>query len=305
MAIDMVPLSAIWNIGGGAPGPAPAAAVPTGGHLLGPYRLLDRLGAGAYAAVYRAVHEVMGVERAVKVLRLRATDGQEQRLQFLREARVAARLQHPNVVGVHDCAIAHDGTPYIVMEYVAGRSLAARLRDGVPGPAEALRVAGQVAAALDHAHGLGIVHRDVKPANVLLGDRGAVRLADFGIAQAGREPGDAWAGIGTPAYMAPEQREGRRAGAQTDVYALAVVLHEMLTGRIPQGEPSSRSVNPYLPAAVEEVLARGLAREPRHRPPSAGHLVAALAAALGRRVAPPRRVGPLRRLRSGFGLGAG
>jgi serine/threonine-protein kinase len=250
------------------------------------------VGAGAYASVYRARHEVMDVERAIKVLRPRAAG---QRDQLLREARVAARLRHPNVVGVLDCGAAQDGTPYIVMEYVAGRSLADRLRDGVPPPAETLHVAERVAAALDHAHGLGIVHRDVKPANVLLGDDGTVRLTDFGIAQAGAEPdgGEPWAGLGTPAYMAPEQRLGHRAGAQTDVYALAVVVYEMLTGRTPRvdREPGAAapasSVNPYVPAAVDAVLATGLARRPDRRPASAGRLVRALALALDVAPAPP------------------
>jgi serine/threonine-protein kinase len=295
MALQTVSLSAIEGIGGGQ-----ASA------LLGPYRLLDRVGAGAYAAVYRARHEVMDVERAIKVLRPRAAGQPDQ---LLREARVAARLRHPNVVGVLDCGVAPDGTPYIVMEYVAGRSLAERLRDGVPPPAETLRVAERVAAALDHAHGLAVVHRDVKPANVLLGDDGTVRLTDFGIAQAGAEPDgcEPWAGLGTPAYMAPEQRLGQRAGAHTDVYALAVVVYEMLTGRTPREAggrgpaapvPPASSVNPYLPAAVDGVLATGLAREPGRRPASAGRLVSAVALALGVAPAPtpPRSPRALSRL---------
>ena len=280
MALQTVSLSAIESIGGGQ-----AAAA-----LLGPYRLLDRVGAGAYASVYRARHEVMDVERAIKMLRPRAAG---QRDQLLREARVAARLRHPNVVGVLDCGVAPDGTPYIVMEYVAGRSLADRLRDGVPPPAETLHVAERVAAALDHAHALAIVHRDVKPANVLLGDDGTVRLTDFGIAQAGVEPDgcEPWAGLGTPAYMAPEQRLGHRAGAHTDVYALAVVVYEMLTGRTPRPDrertAAASSVNPYVPAAVDAVLATGLARRPDRRPASAGRLASARAGALGAAPVPP------------------
>jgi len=281
MAHQTVSLSAIEGIGG-----RQAAAT-----LLGPYRLLDRVGAGASAAVYRARHEVMDVDRAIKMLRPRAAG---QRDQLLREARVAARLRHPNVVGVLDCGVTPDGTPYIVMEYVAGRSLADRLREGVPPPAETLHVAERVAAALDHAHGLAIVHRDVKPANVLLGDDGTVRLTDFGIAQAGAEPDgcEPWAGLGTPAYMAPEQRLGHRAGAHTDVYALAVVVYEMLTGRTPRvdcdpGAAPASSVNPYVPAAVDAVLASGLARQPERRPATAGRLVSALAMALGVAPSPP------------------
>jgi serine/threonine-protein kinase len=301
MALETVPLSAILGIGGST-----LAGTTCGRGLLGPYRLLDRVGIGAYAAVYRARHELMGVERAVKVLRPRPSDGRGQRERFLHEARIAARLRHPDVVSVHDCGIAADGTPYIVMEYVAGRSLADLLRDGMPPPGETLRVARRVAAALDHAHALGVVHRDVKPANVLLGDDGAVQLTDFGIAQAGREfewwaP---WAGLGTPAYMAPEQRLGQRAGVHTDVYALAVVLYEMLTGQIPDedGGPSPRAINPYLPAAVDRAVSHGLAQDPARRPPSAGQLVAALDAAL----CGPASVTRLpRRLRFRFGRGAG
>src|SRR5262245_59556287 len=279
MTLERVRLSAIEGIGAGA---------AVGGRL-GPYWLLERVGTGAYSAVYRARHDVMGVERAIKVPRAPVSAWPEHRERFLREARVAARLQHPNVVGVHDCATGPDGTPYIVMELVAGRTLAERLEAGLPAPAEMLWVAGQVACALDHSHAAGVVHRDVKPANVLLADDGSVRLGDFGIAHlAGEaEPGEAWAGAGTPAYMAPEQRLGRRAalGPHTDVYGLAAVAYEMLTGRPPGGDPGSpaapSTVNPYLPPAVDPVLAGGLAGDPGRRPASAGALVADLAAAVG------------------------
>ena len=287
MAVNTVPLSAMTAIGGDG---------LTGGRL-GPYRVLEALAAGAYATVYRVIHEVMGVERAVKILRPPAARSPEQQDRFLREARIAARLKHPNVVGVFDCTSAPDGTPYLVMEYVAGRSLADRLRQGVPPAWETLRIAGQLAAALDYAHGRGVVHRDVKPANVLLGDDGSVRLADFGIACVGSDQDEdrSFAGLGTAAYMAPEQRLGQLAaeGAYTDVYGLAVVLFEMLTGRTPPGAGADgapnglsganltpRAVNPYLPEAVDRSLASGLARDPGRRPASAGALVAELAAAL-------------------------
>lgn len=288
MALNAIPLAAVSGIG--------LSGLP--GSRLGHYRLLERIGAGAYAAVYRAIHEVMGVERAVKVLRPQAASWPGQPAQFLREARVAARLRHPNVVAVYDCGTAADGTPYLVMDYVGGRSLAERLREGVPPPAETLHIASQLAAALDYAHSLGVVHRDVKPANVLLSADGRVGLGDFGIARLGTEPdGDEpGAGLGTPAYMAPEQYREQRGGQgpQTDVYALAVVLYEMLTGRTPGGAggacggngpehdpPPPSAVNPYIPEAVDGSLASGLARDPCRRPTSAGALVAQLAAALG------------------------
>ena len=287
MAVNTVPLSAMTAIGSDG---------LMGGHL-GSYRVLEALAAGAYATVYRVIHEVMGVERAVKILRPPAARSPEQQDRFLREARIAARLKHPNVVGVFDCTSTPDGTPYLVMEYVAGRSLAERLREGLPPACETLRIAGHLAAALDYAHGRGVVHRDVKPANVLLGNDGSVRLADFGIACMGSDQ-DEWqslAGLGTAAYMAPEQHHGQIAaeGAYTDVYGLAVVLFEMLTGRTPfsdqaAGSPGSRggpnltprAVNPYLPEAVDRSLARGLARDPGQRPETASALVAELGSAL-------------------------
>ena|SRR5215472_12571487 len=287
MALDSVPLAAMTAIGSNG---------LLGGRL-GSYRLLEAVAAGAYATVYRVIHEVMGVERAVKVLRPPAARSPEQQDRFLREARVAARLRHPNVVSVFDCASAPDGTPYLVMEYVVGCSLAERLRQGVPPASETLRIAGQVAAALDYAHSCGVVHRDVKPANVLLGDDGNVRLADFGIACLGSDGdgGSPYAGLGTPDYMAPEQRLEQAAsqGARTDVYGLAAVLFEMLTGRTPFGQgaagaansvtdpiPPPSSVNPYLPEAVDRSLAGGLARDPGRRPATASALVADLATAL-------------------------
>jgi len=302
MTLQTIRLSAIEGIGGDEPA----------GRRLGPYVVLEKLGSGASANVYRARHHLIGLERALKVPRPPACGWPEQRDRFLREARVAARLRHPNVVSVYDCGGATDGAPYIVMEYVAGRSLASRLRDGVPAPAETLRIAAQLAAALDHAHALGIVHRDVKPANVLLGSDGVVRLGDFGIAHLELEPGepsgaaapgDSWAGLGTPAYMAPEQRLAQRdgLGPHTDVYGLAVVLYEMMTGRTPYGDrgvepdgdlragpPSPRAVNPYLPPAVDRIVALGLSRDARLRPSSAGVLVAELRAALDGASVEPR-----------------
>src|SRR2546429_5178322 len=242
----------------------------------------------------------MGVERAVKVPR-RGAAWREQGERFLSEARVAARLRHPNVVSVHDCGRAPDGTPYIVMELVAGRTLAARLADGVPSAEESLRVAEQVARALAHAHRAGVVPRDDKPGNVLLAREGGVCLGNFGIAHRTAEPpgwaAAGWAGAGTPAYMAPEQRlaQGAVLGPRTDVYGLGAVLYEMLTGRPPGPEPGSSppapcAVNPYLPAGVDAVLAGALAADPARRPASAGVLVDSLASAIGAPDAWPGRL---------------
>jgi serine/threonine-protein kinase len=286
MALDTVPLTAIDGI----------CSVIAAGSRIGPYLMLEQVGEGAYARVFRARHEVMGVERAVKVPRPAAAAWPGQRQRFQQEARLAARLRHPNVVTVYDCGLAPGGAPYLVMELVAGPSLAGRLAAGVMPAGEVVSVAGQVAAALDHAHAHGVIHRDVKPGNVLLGPGGDVCLGDFGIAeplseQASAAPGN---GLGTPAYMAPEQcaDHSRAQGPYTDVYSLAAVVYEMLTGRPPYGErgvacadgalgpPPPSAVNPYLPAGVDRVLAHGLAASSSDRPPSAGALVADLSAAL-------------------------
>ncbi|HZU16333.1 MAG TPA: serine/threonine-protein kinase [Candidatus Dormibacteraeota bacterium] len=304
MALDTIPLSSIPNITTSLPTMPLAVAGDLAGRRLGPYLLGERIGAGAHAVVHLGRHRMMGIERAVKVLR-RPVAASVDRERFVREAAIAAGLRHPNVVSLYDCGVEEDGTAYLVMEYVPGPSLAQRLREGVPPAGEAVGVAQQVAAALDHAHARGVVHRDVKPANVLLGRDGVVRVGDFGIALAGPdletsathlEEGTPPPVQGTPAYMSPEQCDGRRPlDGRSDVYSLAVVLYEMLTGRTPYGHgrvaiaghldgrpPPARRINPYLPEAVDRVLARGLALDPAQRHPTAGSLVADLASALAR-----------------------
>lgn len=297
MASDTLRLSAIVDIGARSHGPFGQDLV---GRRLGPYVLVEKIGAGSYAAVYRAWHEIMEVDRAVKVLHRPVTDWLEQRARLSHETRVAASIRHANVVAVHDCGIEPDGTAYMVMEFVAGRSLAARLRDGLPAAGETVRIGAQVAAALDHAHAAGVVHRDVKPANILLGRDGGARLGDFGIAHACcvADPDADGAGLGTPAYMSPEQCRGGLdvPDLRTDVYSFAAVIYEMLTGRPPLGRgrsaverhldgetpPPPSTVNPKLPPRVDRVLARGLARDRLERCPSAGLLADQLAAALCR-----------------------
>ena len=301
MASDTLRLSAIVDISARCdPRPAARYRPDLVGRRLGTYLLAEKVGVGAYASVYRARHELMELDRAIKVLHRPASGWREQRARLAHEARVAASIDHPNVVAVHDCGIEPDGTAYLVMDFVAGRSLAVRLREGRPPLAEALRIGGQVAAALDHAHRDGIVHRDVKPANILLDRSGRARLSDFGIARirslAGLgEPG---AGPGTPAYMSTEQCRGGIAAldARTDVYSLAAVVYEMLTGRPPLGggqhaverhlagdapAPAS-AVNPALPASVDVALAGGLEPDRRRRCPSAGLLLARLTEALAK-----------------------
>jgi eukaryotic-like serine/threonine-protein kinase len=264
-----------------------------------------RLAGGGMGEVYVAEDEVLGRTVAVKVLSERLLLDGDARRRLVREARAAARLSgEPHTVAVFDFG-EWQGRPFIVMEYLAGGSLEdLLLRDG-PQPLErTLAWLDDVAAALDHAHRSGIVHRDVKPANLLLDERGTVHVADFGIATAVGLEALTMSGtvVGTAGYLAPEQAEGRPATAASDRYALGVVAFELLTGGRPfAGEslaaeatahlrepvPAATGRNARLPAAVDAVFARALAKDPVARYESCTELVAALRRA-GRLTAPTR-----------------
>ncbi|MDX6664671.1 MAG: eukaryotic-like serine/threonine-protein kinase, partial [Solirubrobacteraceae bacterium] len=254
------------------------------------------------AAVYAATDDVLGRDVAVKVLAEYFSSDDAARARFTREARAAARVSdHPHVVTIYDIAET-DGDPpvaFIVMELLAGGTVAERLKSGEPIPhALALRWLDQAADALDAAHATGMVHRDVKPANLLLDAQGTLKVADFGIATLASEAPLTMTGqvVGTAAYFSPEQALGRPATAASDRYALAVVAFELLTGRrpFPAGTPAAQAlahadtepppasaVAPGLPREVDAVLARGLAKDPAARPSSASALVSELEAALG------------------------
>jgi serine/threonine-protein kinase len=254
------------------------------------------------AAVYAAVDEILGREVAIKVLdeSLGADEGARRR--FTREARAAARVSdHPHVVTIYDIAETDAEPPValIVMELLSGGTLADRLKAGEPIPHSlALQWLEQTASALDAAHAAGMVHRDVKPANLLLDGQGTLKVGDFGIATITSEAPLTQTGqvVGTAAYFSPEQALGRPATAASDRYALAVVAFELLTGRrpFPQGTPAAQAlahadtdpphasmVAPELPTAVDAVLAQGLAKAPADRPASASDLVNRLRGALG------------------------
>ncbi len=206
---------------------------------LGRYRLQDELGRGAMGVVYRAVDPALDRAVAIKVISLRQSgvvETQEAEARFLRESRLAARLVHPNVVTVHDAGREGD-TLYLVMELVEGRSLAATMAAGhFPAPAQALELAAQVADALAAAHRLGVVHRDVKPANILLTPDGQVKVSDFGVARAigeGSTLTRTGMVVGSPAYMSPEQLRGELTDGRSDVFSLGIVLFELLLRRRP------------------------------------------------------------------------
>jgi eukaryotic-like serine/threonine-protein kinase len=272
----------------------------------GRYRITRRLGEGGMASVYLAHDGELDRPVAVKVLADWLAGDREIRTRFLREGRLAARLAHPNVVAVYDAG-EEDGQPYLVMEHVAGETLAQLLRRrGRLPPEEAVPLVLQACAGLEHAHAAGLVHRDVKPQNLLVTPEETVKVADFGIARAEGSTQVTQAGtiLGTAAYLAPEQATGDDVGPQADVYSLGAVLYELLAGRPPFEDETLDALlvrhragptepppplGGDVPPELEEVVMRTLARLPQYRPASAAALADELRAALG---GPPADAAP-------------
>ena len=288
------------------------SVVPTAAPLLregelfdNTYRLTRLLGEGAMGAVYEATHARLAGRYAVKLLLLQPTVGSEAIALFDREARITSLLQHPNIVQIIDHNTTADGTEYLVMEYLAGESLAQRLQREAPLPLDTVvGIVDQIAAGLSAAHASRVVHRDLKPDNVFLvpvegREAESVKILDFGISKVkgsrwGRQAPEGTV-MGTPLYMAPEQIEGRVADADgaTDQFALAVIAYEMLTGRNPfqaetAGEVFALALHTEPPPMgvgrdVELVVRRGLAKSNRQRFPTITDFSDALrAAAAGR-----------------------
>lgn len=263
---------------------------------IGRYRLIKTLGRGAMGVVYLGYDEAIDRQVAIKTIHralLEGEDGAEWLERFRREVRAAGRCLHPNIVTVFEFG-EENGIPYIVMEYVQGRELRDYLKERQPLPlANAVAVAVQVLHALDHAHACGVVHRDIKPGNIILLPDGQVKVSDFGIARMEAASGMTQHGmtVGTPAYMAPEQFGGREVDRRADLYATGVVLFETLTGVRPFAggsasdlmykvlhdppQPVTR-VNPRLPTELDAVLAKALAKSADQRFQNAGEFIAAL-----------------------------
>ncbi|MBB6735851.1 Stk1 family PASTA domain-containing Ser/Thr kinase [Cohnella zeiphila] len=258
--------------------------------LGGRYELLDRIGGGGMALVYKARDLLLGRFVAVKVLRQQFVHDEEFVRRFRREAQAAASLSHPNIVSIYDVGKDED-THFIVMEYVDGHNLNEIIRDRAPlQTEEAVRIASQICDALDHAHHNQIIHRDIKPHNILIGNNGRVKVTDFGIARAVTSSTITQTGsvVGSVHYFSPEHAKGVATGEKSDIYSLGIVLYQMLTGRLPfLGEsPISvalkhlqepfeepRLVNPHIPQSVENIILRAMRKNPQERYPSAKRML--------------------------------
>jgi len=277
------------------------------GQRLGRYLVKEKLGAGGMGEVYRAHDEHLNRDVALKVLPPGSVADERARRRFRKEAEALSKLSHPYIATIHDFA-SEGGTDFIVMELVAGENLAEKIKAGPLPEQEVTRLGFQIAEALEEAHERGIIHCDLKPANIALTGKGHAKILDFGIARLARSEEEIAGAAtvdtltktqgvaGTPPYMAPEQLQGRAADARTDLWALGAVLYEMATGRRPfsgkgatelvaailqQAPPAPAAVNRSVSAELERVILKCLEKDPASRYQHAGEVAADLRRATG------------------------
>jgi serine/threonine protein kinase len=235
------------------------------------YKVIDVLGRGGMGAVYKAVQTALDRVVAIKLLPLEISIDRDFADRFVREARTMAKLNHPNIVSVFDFGTTTEGHLYFVMEFVEGTTLHHLIKTTGLKPTQCLELIVNVCEALQYAHGEGVVHRDIKPANVLVDTKGRVKVADFGLARMDTPSSEQWGQtmtgmvLGTPDYMAPEQKQGARVDHRADIYSLGVMLYEMLCGQVPQGifDPPSQRVT--VDERIDQVVIRAMQQEPDRR----------------------------------------
>lgn len=264
------------------------------GGTIGAYCVSSLLGKGSMGAVFAAEHALIGRKVAIKVLHRPLATNLPLARRFLREARVASRLRHPNIVEVTDFGLVHDGRPFVVMERLTGQTLDTVLVEGRPLTLlAAVCIAREIARALEAAHGAGVLHNDLKPANVMILQGSSLeaprlKLLDFGAASVASDADDDGLDIGTPLYMSPERANSQPPDARDDLYSLGVLLYEMLTGKVPYSgrtvssvrnaqlnDPLPEPVNPYgaLPRPLYRAVTTALAKDPEARYQSVGDLI--------------------------------